>query len=135
MDILGLLTSFFESNKISIFEGTMLICFGLSWPVSIIKALRTKIVKGKSPLFMSLIAIGYIFGITHKLLYSLDYLMVLYMFNLTMILTDLYLYTRYNLQGARVHSKLGQMRRITAVRKSASSHLEQNQMNKMIAIS
>lgn len=115
MDISGLLTSFFESNKISIFEGIMLICFGFSWPVSIIKALRTKTVRGKSPLFMSLIAIGYIFGITHKLLYSFDYLIVLYMLNLTMILTDLYLYTRYSLQDAKVDSKFVQMRKLTAI--------------------
>ena len=32
------------------FEALMLICFGLSWPVSILKALRTK-VSGKSPLY------------------------------------------------------------------------------------
>ena len=37
------------------FEATMLICFGVSWPVSIAKALRTKEVAGKSPWFMILI--------------------------------------------------------------------------------
>ncbi len=105
MDIIGFVTSFFETTRISFFEAIMFICFGLSWPVSIIKALRTKIVHGKSPLFMSLIAFGYLCGVSHKILYSRDYLVLIYMFNLAMILTDLYLYNRYNLRGAKVKSK------------------------------
>ena len=100
MDIPLFVTSFFEATEISVLEATMLICFGISWPVSVIKALKTKIVIGKSPLFMSLVAIGYASGISHKILYSRDYLVVLYMFNLSMILIDLYLYTKYNLRGA-----------------------------------
>lgn len=135
MDIPGFVASFFESNRISIFEGVMLICFGMSWPVSVIKALRTKIVKGKSPLFMSLVAIGYIFGISHKLLYSRDYLVMLYMLNLTMILTDLYLYTRYNLRAERVHSKLAMMRRGATIKKGTAAHFGRNQIKKMIAVS
>jgi hypothetical protein len=70
----------------------------VSWPVSVFKALRTKKVSGKSPIFMSLIAIGYVSAILHKMLYSYDYLVLLYLFNLSMILTDLFLYTRYNLR-------------------------------------
>ena len=37
----------------SIFEAIMLICFGAGWPISVAKALRTKVVSGKSPLFMA----------------------------------------------------------------------------------
>jgi hypothetical protein len=54
---------------------------------------------------MSLIATGYLSGILHKMIYFPDYLVVLYIFNLTMILIDLYLYNRYNHQGAKVDSK------------------------------
>lgn len=98
MDITGIVTSFVETPKISILEAIMLICWGMSWPVSIIKTLRTKKIYGKSPIFMSLIAIGYVSAILHKILYSYDYLVLLYLFNLSMILIDLYLYTRYNLR-------------------------------------
>ncbi len=94
MDIPLFITSFFEATEISILEAIMLICFGISWPVSVSKALKTKIVIGKSPLFMSMVAIGYASGISHKILYSRDYLVVLYIFNLSMILIDLYLYTK-----------------------------------------
>ncbi len=96
MVIISFLTSFFESNRGSLFEALMLMCFGLSWPVSIMKALRTKIVHGKSPLFNVLIAIGYACGICHKILYSHDYIVIFYIFNLTLIITDLFLYARYS---------------------------------------
>ena len=105
MDIIGFMTSFFETTRISFLEATMLICWGLSWPVSIIKALRTKIVHGKSPLFMSLIAFGYICGIAHKIFYARDYLVLFYIINLAMILTDLYLYHRYSFRSAKVKEK------------------------------
>lgn len=79
----------------SIFEILMLVCFGLSWPISISKAIRTKRVEGKSPLFMAVICVGYLSGILHKLLFSLDWVIALYALNLTMVVTDLYLYYRY----------------------------------------
>lgn len=102
MDTLNFIESFFAASHISFLEAVMLVCWGLSWPVSIIKALRTKIVLGKSPLFTLLIAVGYICGISHKILYSRDYLIILYLFNLAMILTDLYLYVRYNPRRPKV---------------------------------
>ena len=39
------------------FEIAMLLLFGASWPVSIAKALRTKVVAGKSPVFMVIVII------------------------------------------------------------------------------
>ncbi len=73
----------------------MLVCFGLSWPISIAKALRTRRVEGKSPLFMVVICVGYLSGILHKLLFSLDWVIVLYAINLLMVAMDLFLYYRY----------------------------------------
>ncbi len=79
----------------SIFEALMLLCFGLSWPISIVKALRTKKVVGKSPLFMVVICLGYMSGILHKVLYAFDWVIILYIINLLMVATDLFLYYRY----------------------------------------
>ena len=73
----------------------MLICFGISWPISIIKSIRTKIVAGKSPLFMAVLIIGYTSGITHKMLYSRDWITALYAINLVMVAFDLFLYYKY----------------------------------------
>ena len=51
-----------------VFEALMVICFGISWPVSIAKSLKSRSTKGKSLLFMVFIDIGYIFGIVGKIL-------------------------------------------------------------------
>ncbi len=80
----------------SIFEGLMLVCFGLSWPVSIAKALRTKTVSGKSPLFMSIVITGYASGIIHKILYSRDWIILLYIINLVLVAIDMTLYFHYS---------------------------------------
>lgn len=79
----------------SVFEVAMLICFGVSWPISIAKSLRTKIVSGKSPLFMGILCLGYINGVMHKVLYSLDWIIVLYVLNMIMVAIDLSLYFKY----------------------------------------
>ncbi len=80
----------------SFFELAMLICFGVSWPISISKALRTKVVAGKSPVFMSIVIAGYACGIVHKLLYSLDWVISMYILNLLMVSVDLVLYFKYS---------------------------------------
>lgn len=84
----------------SIFELSMLICFGIGWPVSVAKAIRTKNVSGKSPVFMAIILIGYISGITHKFLFSFDVVIAVYIFNAGMVATDLALYFKYTTKDA-----------------------------------
>ena len=79
----------------SIFEAAMLICFGVSWPISIAKSIRTKVVSGKSPLFMAVLCLGYICGFIHKLLYSRDWVILLYALNFIMVAIDLTLYFKY----------------------------------------
>jgi hypothetical protein len=79
----------------SVFEVMMLVCFGISWPISIAKALRTKKVEGKSPVFMIVICVGYLSGILHKLFFAYDWVIVLYAINMIMVATDLFLYYRY----------------------------------------
>jgi uncharacterized membrane protein len=79
----------------SVFEVMMLVCFGISWPISIAKALRTKRVEGKSPVFMAVICLGYLSGILHKLFFAFDWVIALYALNLVMVTTDLFLYYRY----------------------------------------
>ena len=82
-------------NNFSFFEILMLICFAVSWPVSIYKALKTKQVKGKSPYFMIIIIIGYAFGIINKVLYDFDIVTFLWAFNMLLVSVDLFLYYKY----------------------------------------
>ncbi len=49
-----------------IFELLMIVCFGVSWPLNIIKAWRARTAKGSSVQFYFLILVGYLFGITSK---------------------------------------------------------------------
>jgi hypothetical protein len=83
----------------SFFEVGMLVCFGISWPISIAKALRTRVVTGKSRVFMAIVMAGYVCGIVHKLLYSLDWVIVLYGVNLIMVAIDLTLYFKFHKNG------------------------------------
>ena len=79
----------------SIFEAMMLICFGASWPFAVAKTYRTKNVKGKSLVFLSLIILGYISGIIHKCIYKPDAVILLYFVNLILVAADLFLCVRY----------------------------------------
>ena len=41
-----------------IFEIFMLLCFGMSWPISVYKSFRSKSTKGKSVVFIVAIILG-----------------------------------------------------------------------------
>ncbi|MCU0608795.1 MAG: hypothetical protein MUF22_03375 [Chitinispirillaceae bacterium] len=82
--------------KFSIFEIVMLICFSASWPISIVKTIKTKTVAGKSPFFMLVILLGYLCGIIHKLLYSRDLVIALYTLNLLLVFADMAVYYYYS---------------------------------------
>lgn len=79
-----------EKNMAQIFEVGMLICFGISWPISVIKSIRSRSASGKSLLFTVVIIIGYLFGIANKI-YSgtITYVFWLYVFNILVVTTDL----------------------------------------------
>lgn len=77
-----------------LFEAIMLICFGVSWPVSVYKSWTSKSVKGKSLLFLCLIDTGYVVGLIGKILYNPSYVIVVYCINLIFVTTDIVLYFR-----------------------------------------
>ena len=77
-------------------EIMMIVCFGISWPVNVLKSYRARTAKGKSLLFLVLIFVGYIFGIIAKLSapsFKWDVLFF-YVLNLVMVGLDLLLYWR-----------------------------------------
>ncbi len=88
---------------INLFEALMIICFGVSWPISIYKSVKSRTAKGKSLNFEIFVWIGYIFGITRKILQvntgaGLDWLfwlgLVFYVLNIVEITIDIGLYFR-----------------------------------------
>lgn len=76
----------------SIFEAIMLVCFGCAWPASIYRSIKSKSTKGKSVFFLIIIFIGYISGTIHKLMFSRDIVLALYILNACMVSIDMILY-------------------------------------------
>ena len=86
-------------------EALMILCFGISWPLSIHKSWVSRTAKGKSLMFEVFIWVGYIFGIARKwLLWSaaggagMDFMFYLgwffYVLNWAEISVDMLLYFR-----------------------------------------
>ena len=83
-------------------EACMVVLFGLSWPLNIMKSLKARTAKGKSLPFLLLVWVGYIAGILSKFLNpaymaSLStkwYVLAVYIFNFVMLCLNLIVYFR-----------------------------------------
>lgn len=83
-------------------EIVMIVSFGASWPLNVIKSYKARTTKGKSLAFLLLIFFGYIAGIASKFLnetYMASfsqkwYVLFFYFLNLVMVGIDLILYAR-----------------------------------------
>ena len=85
-----------------ILEVIMIVSFGASWPLNVIKSYKARTTKGKSLAFLLLIFFGYIAGIVSKFLneaYMAEigqkwYVLFFYILNFIMVGIDLCLYFR-----------------------------------------
>ncbi len=85
-----------------ILEVIMIVSFGASWPLNVIKSYKSRTAKGKSPAFLCLVLFGYIAGIISKFLNqsymasfsSKWYVLFFYILNFIMVAADLCLYIR-----------------------------------------
>ncbi len=93
-----------------ILEIVMVVSFGASWPLNVMKSWKARTTKGKSLPFLCLIFFGYIAGIASKLVNetymasfaSKWYVLFFYVLNLLMVGVDLILYARnYKLDKGR----------------------------------
>lgn len=83
-------------------ETVMIVSFGASWPLNVMKSYKARTAKGKSLSFLCLIFFGYIAGIASKLMhegYMAEfsekwYVLFFYVLNLVMVGVDLMLYFR-----------------------------------------
>lgn len=81
-------------------EIAMLICFGFSWPLNVIKSYKARTAKGKSLPFLLLIISGYVAGIASKFVNpAFDYaekwyVLFFYFLNLVMVSLDVVMYVR-----------------------------------------
>ena len=85
-----------------LFEIIMVLSFGISWPINIMRSWKARTAKGKSFAFLCFIFFGYIAGIISKFsnkAYMADfaskwYVLIFYCINLVMVGIDLILYAR-----------------------------------------
>ena len=88
-----------------IFEAVMMVCFGVSWPLSILRTYRVKNPAGKSIAFLWLIIAGYLSGIVSKIVGgNVDWVIGLYALNAIMVgidLTLVYFYRARNLAAEK----------------------------------
>ncbi|MEE1172100.1 MAG: hypothetical protein U0K87_07060 [Ruminococcus sp.] len=78
-----------------ILETIMLVCFGFSWPLNVIKAYKAKTAKGTSLSFVLLIITGYIAGISAKLISGqINYVLIAYILNLAIVSLNVIVYFR-----------------------------------------
>lgn len=85
-----------------ILEIIMILSFGISWPMNVIKSYKARTTKGKSISFLCLIFFGYIAGIASKFTneaYMASfaqkwYVLFFYCLNITMVGIDICMYIR-----------------------------------------
>ncbi len=85
-----------------ILEIIMVVSFGASWPLNVMKSWRARTTKGKSLPFLCLILFGYVAGIISKLVNetymdafaSKWYVLFFYVLNFLMVAADLVIYIR-----------------------------------------
>ena len=83
-------------------EIVMIVSFGFSWPLNVIKSYKSRTTKGKSLAFLLLIFFGYIAGISSKFvnesymanIASKWYVLFFYVLNFIMVGADLVMYIR-----------------------------------------
>ena len=80
-------------------ESLMLIIFGCSWPANIHKSLTSRTTLGKSLVFKVLVVIGYLFGITAKIIIfnrtgEMQASFWFYLADILLVSTDIVLYFR-----------------------------------------
>ena len=91
-----------QEKMAEIFEIIMIVSFGASWPLNVLKSYRARTTKGKSLPFLLLIFFGYIAGIISKLVNESYmaaigekwYVLFFYVLNFIMVGADLIMYVR-----------------------------------------
>jgi hypothetical protein len=77
-------------------ESCMMVSFGCAWPANIVNSLRIKSSRGRSPVFLIIVNLGYLFGITAKIVgHNVNYVAGFYLINMAMVSFDTYLYYLY----------------------------------------
>ncbi len=74
-------------------SAVMLVCFGFSWPINLIKNIKQKSAKHMNIWFLLLIFTGYIAGISSRIVSSMyGYVFIIYIINLVVVSLNIAVY-------------------------------------------
>lgn len=112
-------------NIAHLLEATMLVCFGFSWPLNVIKAYKSRTAKGTSLAFIILIISGYIAGILAKFLNGqINYVLAVYFLNLLIVSANIAVYIRNKSLDRKRAFRTLKAETETEIAESVSAHLE-----------
>ncbi len=104
-----------------ILESIMLMCFGFSWPMNVIKGYKARTAKSMSLPFIVLIISGYIAGIMAKLVsQQINFVLIVYLLNLAIVSLNLAIYFR--------NKKLDKIQETALMDELESDHVDSNHM-------
>lgn len=85
-------------------EATMLVCFGLSWPINAYKGFKARTAAGQSWQFIALITAGYAAGIAAKFASGqISWVLAVYLINLACVGVNWAVYLRNRRLDAENH--------------------------------
>ena len=88
----------------ALLEAMMLVAFGISWPMTLVKNWRIRSAKGMSLSFYCMITLGYLCGIAAKCVSGqINYVLIVYVCNTLMVSSNVAIYLRnrrFDLQQA-----------------------------------
>lgn len=94
-----------------ILEATMLVCFGLSWPMNAYKTYKAQTAAGSSWQFLGLITLGYFVGIAAKFVAGIiNWVLIVYFINVAFLAVNWTVYFR----NRRLDKKRAARQRLTA---------------------
>lgn len=116
-------------NLAHLLEAGMLVCFGFSWPLNVVKAYKARTAKGTSLAFIVLIITGYIAGISAKIITNqINYVLAVYFLNLVIVSANIFVYIRNkNLDKKAVQKNELKVRKIDI--KDVEKAQEENMLN------
>ncbi len=115
-----------------ILEASMLVCFGLSWPINLIKNIKAQTAKSMSLKFILLIITGYIAGIAAKFInHQITYVLIIYILNLAIVSVNLAVYFINKHKDKKAEAEKMRKQNAKSDRKLTAIEQQYSRMNEM----
>lgn len=90
----------------NLLESCMLLCFGISWPISLMKNIKAHSAKNMSLQFILLIFAGYVAGISAKLIsHTINYVLAIYLLNVVVVSLNIFVYFKNKKEDEKMEKR------------------------------